>query len=176
MFGGGQQHGGVTIMAAGVHSSAVHARVSERVVLRYRQRVDVSAQPNGTARAAVFDYADHTGFPQAPMHRDAPGGQCPGDQIRGPLLLKTKFGMRMNVPSQGLNSGYLSQDWLNQFHVELPVSDSAAPAIKACGPSTPPFCGAWLRPGACRGRHPDCQPSGSPLLSPVWRRSPPDAR
>ena len=50
------------------------------------------------------------------MHRDAPGGQCPGDQIRGPLLLKTKFGMRMNVPSQGLNSGYLSQDWLNQFH------------------------------------------------------------
>src|SRR3984893_18294323 len=43
VFGGGQQHGDVTIMAAGVHLSAVHTRVSERVVLRHRQRVDVSA-------------------------------------------------------------------------------------------------------------------------------------
>jgi hypothetical protein len=118
VFGGGKQHGGVTIMAAGVHLSAMHTRVSERVVLRHRQRVDVSAKAYGATRVAAFHYADHAGFPQAPVHRDAPVAQCLVDQIRGPLLLKAKFGMRMNVPPQGFNSTDLGQDWLKQFRVE----------------------------------------------------------
>jgi hypothetical protein len=95
----------------------VHARVSEGVVLGDRQRVDVGAQANGTARVAVLDDADHPGLAQSPMHRNAPGGECPGDQVRGPLLLKPKLGMGMNVPPQGLDGRYLGQDWLKQFHV-----------------------------------------------------------
>src|ERR1700730_13689762 len=52
------------------------------------------------------------------MHSDAPVGQVPGDQIRGALLLKAKFGMRMDVPPQGFKSTDLGQDWLQHFHVE----------------------------------------------------------
>ena len=43
VFGGGEQHGRVAIMAAGMHRPAVHAGVSECIALRYRQRIDVCA-------------------------------------------------------------------------------------------------------------------------------------
>jgi hypothetical protein len=98
-LGGRKQHCRMTIMPTGMHLSAVHAGVSERVVLRHRQRVDVRAYTNRTTGAAAFDYADHPRSPQAPMHRDVPTAQCLSDQIRSALLLKTKFRMRMNVPS-----------------------------------------------------------------------------
>jgi len=47
MLGRGQQHGGVAVVAAGVHLALVGAGVGEVVVLGHRQRVDVGAQPHG---------------------------------------------------------------------------------------------------------------------------------
>ena len=141
--GGGQQHGGVTVVAAGVHSAAVHARVREGVVLGHRQCVDVGAQANGTARVAVLDDADHSGLPQAPVHGNAPGGQCAGDQVRGPLLLKPEFGMGMDVAPQRLKGSCLGQDRLEQFHVAGPKPATRAPnTARICesGNGEDPLC------------------------------------
>src|SRR4029077_2559426 len=53
------------------------------------------------------------------------------DQIRGPLLLKAEFGMRMNVPSQGFDGTDLGQDWLKQFHVEAGALTAGERACRA---------------------------------------------
>jgi len=108
----------VAVVAAGVHLPGVHAGVSKRVVLSHWQRVDVRTQSDSTITAAVLDDADHPGLTQAPMHRNAPVGQGLGDQIRGALLLETKFGVSMNVASQGLHGSRIGQDRFDQLHIE----------------------------------------------------------
>src|SRR5947207_10545761 len=53
--GGRQQHGGVTVVAAGVHPAAVHAGMSEGVVLGHRQRDRKSTRLNSSH--TVISYA-----------------------------------------------------------------------------------------------------------------------
>ena len=50
VLGGGQQHRGVAVVAAGVHLAGVRALVREGVVLGDRQRVHVGAQADGARR------------------------------------------------------------------------------------------------------------------------------
>ena len=58
---GCEQHGGVTVMAAGVHLAFVLAGVAEGVELLHGQGVHVGAQANGALRGAIFDNAHHAG-------------------------------------------------------------------------------------------------------------------
>jgi len=118
VLGGGQQHGRVAIVAAGMHPAAVHAGVSKRVPLRHRQRVNVRTQADRTSAAAAFDDAHDPGLAQPPMHRNAPSGQCVGDQIRGALLLETQFGVGMYVAPQRCDRRGIGQDRCDQLRVE----------------------------------------------------------
>ena len=51
---GGQQHGGVAVMAAGVHLAGVLAGVGKGVELLHRQGVHVGPQANGACGCAVL--------------------------------------------------------------------------------------------------------------------------
>ena len=74
VLGGSQQHGGVTVVAAGVHLAGVAAGVAEGVELLHRQGVHVGAQADGPVGGAAFDDADHAGGAQAAEDGDAPLG------------------------------------------------------------------------------------------------------
>ncbi len=52
VFGGAEQHGGVAVMAAGVHLARHRRAVSETGLLLDRQRVHVGAQPDHLAAGA----------------------------------------------------------------------------------------------------------------------------
>src|ERR1700726_4865184 len=83
-----------------MHLAGVHARVSEFVVFSNWQCVDVRAQTDRAAAAAVLEDADHPGYAHAPMHWDAPIGKGACDQIRGAPLLEAKFWVSVNIAPQ----------------------------------------------------------------------------
>jgi len=76
-------------------------------------RVDVGAQANGTARVAVLEDCRTTPVLPSPRCTGMPQAvSVRAMQVRGPLLLKPKLGMGMNVPPQGLNGSRIGQDRL----------------------------------------------------------------
>jgi hypothetical protein len=99
----GQQHGGVAVMAAGVHQAGVAAGMGKAVGFVHRQRVHVGAQADGAAAgpavAPVHD-AHHAGAPQAAVQRDAPSGQLRGHQVRRALFLEAQLGVGVDVAPQ----------------------------------------------------------------------------
>ncbi|MGY3420073.1 hypothetical protein ACVWZW_000548 [Bradyrhizobium sp. F1.13.4] len=70
IFGGAEQHGGVAVMAAGVHLAGDLGGVGDARGLHDRQRVHVGAQANGLARGgfAAADHTDDTGAADARHH------------------------------------------------------------------------------------------------------------
>jgi len=118
VLGRGEQHRRVAVVAAGMHPAAVHAGVSKRVALRHRQRVDIRTQADRTSAAAALEDAHDPGLAQPPMDRNAPIGQCTGDQVRGALLLETQFGVRMDVPPQRRDRRGIGQDRFDQPFVQ----------------------------------------------------------
>ena len=81
MLGRCQEHGGVAVMAAGVHLAFVLAGVGEGVEFLHGQRVHVGAQtdaaPAGAAVAPGNDAHDASGS-HAAMDRDAPALELAG--------------------------------------------------------------------------------------------------
>jgi hypothetical protein len=69
-----QQHGGVTVVAAGVHAAIVAGTVGKQVLLQQRQGIHVGAQGDGAATGAVAQDADHAGSRQAAMGLDTQPG------------------------------------------------------------------------------------------------------
>ena len=66
-----EQHGGVAVMAAGVHHARPGRLVGHVVRLEDRQRVHVGAQPDRHRAVAFAQHADHAGAADAAMHLDA---------------------------------------------------------------------------------------------------------
>ena len=75
MLRGGQEHGHMAVVAAGVHLARVLAGVSELVELLHGQCVHVGAQANGSLARAAFQDAHHAGFTHTARNRNAPLGQ-----------------------------------------------------------------------------------------------------
>ncbi len=95
---GPQQHGGVAVMAAGVHAARVLGAVREAVLLHDVERVHVGPQADRAARPlAALDGADHTGSGQAAMDLDAEGGELLCDELGGRVLLEGGLGVGMEV-------------------------------------------------------------------------------
>ena len=113
---GAQQHGGVAVVAAGVHHAGVAAGVREFVGLGHRQRVHVGAQAHGARRIAVFKNADHAGLAQAAVHRNAPLRQQVGHQIGGAGFLERQLGVGMDVAADVAERGRVGDDVFNQVH------------------------------------------------------------
>jgi hypothetical protein len=113
--GGGQQHGRVAIVTTGVRFAGVDAGVSEAVVLRHRQRVDVCAKPHRTVATTALDDTDHPGLAQ---------------------LLEGDFGVSMYIPAQPRHSGRLDPDGFHQLRTEvLRCMGGAHNSVSAAGVS-----------------------------------------
>ncbi len=114
-----QQHGGVAVVAAGVHLAGVLAGVGEGVELGHRQGVEVGAQADHAAippRVAAVDHPHHPGLAQAAMHLHAPGRQPRRHHVRRALLLKAQFGMRVQITPQRGERGGFGHDGVDELH------------------------------------------------------------
>ena len=100
-FGGPQQHGRVTVMAAGVHAAGARRPMREIVGLVHRQAVHVGAKPDRLHRVALAQCADHAGFAEPARHFQPPLLKLGGHDVRCPVLLEGQFGMSMDVAADG---------------------------------------------------------------------------
>ena len=92
-----EQHGGVAVMAAGMHAAGVLAGVRQAGRLQDRQRVHIGAQSDRGLAVAVAQHANDAGLADAAMHLDAPFLQLARDEIRGAVFLQPEFGMGVDV-------------------------------------------------------------------------------
>ena len=101
---GAEQHGGVAVMAAGVHEAGILRRVREAGRLGDRQGVHVGAKPDHPAAVALAaaDDADHAGAADAGNDFvDAEFAQAFGDDPGRPIDVVEELGMAMNVAAPG---------------------------------------------------------------------------
>jgi len=119
MFGSGQQHGGVPVVATCMHLARVFASMGKGVEFLHWQGVNVSPQTNASATStaiAAMHNANHPRGAHAAVHRNAPVGQLLGHHIGCAHFLEAQFGVSMNVFSNGRNAGGFSEDGVDQFH------------------------------------------------------------
>jgi hypothetical protein len=123
VLGGCEQHGGMAVVAAGVHLAGVLAFVFERVVLLHGQGVHVGAQANGAAAGAavapVHD-ADHAGGAHPTVDGDAPFRELAGHQIGGAHFFKAQFGVGVDVTAQAGNGCGLGNEGVDDLHGAFP--------------------------------------------------------
>ncbi len=119
MFGSGQQHGGVTIVATSVHFAGVLAGVGKGVELLHGQGVDVGSEANTsatcTAITAVHN-ADNARSAHAAVNGDAPIGKLLGHHIGCALFFEAQLGVSVNVFANGRNAGRVCEDGVDDFH------------------------------------------------------------
>ena len=114
-----QQHGGVAVVAAGVHAPGVLRAVREGVGFFDRQRVHVGAQAHAARRVAVAQHPDHAGAAHAAMHLDAEAGELLGHQGGGAGLLEAELGVGVDVSPPGLHLAVAFLDERNDLHGRL---------------------------------------------------------
>ena len=106
-----EQHGGMAVVATGVHLAAFGAGVGKGVELLDRQRVHVGTQANGPCRVAAPDNADHTGGAQPPVHRNTPFGKPGGYHVGGADFVETQFRMGVQITTHGLQVRALADNF-----------------------------------------------------------------
>ena len=116
MSRGGQQHGGVAVVAASVHLAGVLAGVGKGVGFLHGQCVHVGSQTDAAFAGAVFDDADHAGGAHAPVHFNAPAAELRGDQVGGAVFFVAEFWVGVYVAAQGNNAGGFGGNRVEQFH------------------------------------------------------------
>ncbi|MCY1521686.1 hypothetical protein D9M68_565110 [compost metagenome] len=114
-----QQHGGVAVMATGVHLAVVLAGMRERVDLLHGQRVHVGAQAHGAvSRLVAADDPDDARAAQPAMDFDAPFFKLRGHHVGRAEFLEGQFGMRVDVASNLGNVVMPRDDGFEEFHGE----------------------------------------------------------
>ena len=116
VFGGGQQDGGVAVMAAGMHAAGVAGVVAEGVGFLHGQGIHVGADADAAGAVAAFEGADDASLAQAGGDFIAPFAQFVGYQGGGAGLFETQFGMGMDVASQGGEFGVRGLDVVDDLH------------------------------------------------------------
>ena len=119
MFGGRQQHGGVTIVATGVHLALVFAGMRKGIELLHGQRIDVSPQAHAASAratiAAVHDAHD-TGGAHAAVNGNTPIRQLLGHHIGGSHFLKAKLRVGVDIFTNGRNAGCVGEERVDELH------------------------------------------------------------
>ena len=100
MFGCSQQHGGMSIVAAGMHQTRMATGMRQASRFLNRQRVHVSPQAQLAGATAAFELAHNTGATQATCNFIAPLLQALCHQVAGAKLLESNFGMLVNITTQ----------------------------------------------------------------------------
>ena len=116
VFGRAEQHGGVAVMAAGMHHALGGGTIRNVVQLLDRQGVHVGAQADGAVAGAVAQHADHAGHAHAAMHLDPPGFELPGDDLGGAVFRHAKFGMGVEILPDGGEFGLVAANGIEGGH------------------------------------------------------------
>ena len=95
--GGAQKHGGVAVVAAGVHDPGIYAAVGFARVLLDGQSVDVRPEHDGLSGLAPGDGAHAAGDPLKKLDRDAHGFQLSLDEAGGLHLVLPQLGVGVEV-------------------------------------------------------------------------------
>ena len=100
MFGRSQQHGGVSVVAAGMHQTRMATGMGQAGGFLNGQRVHVSPQAQLAQTIAAFKLSHHTRATQAACNFIAPLLQALCHQVAGAKLLESNFGVLVNVTTQ----------------------------------------------------------------------------
>lgn len=96
--GGREQHGGVAVMAAGMHAAGELRGMRQLGQLLQRKTVHVGAQADGAlARLIAADHADDAGLADILGDLDAPFAQLVGDELGRAMFLEAELGMGVDV-------------------------------------------------------------------------------
>ncbi|MNT55809.1 hypothetical protein D3C72_1930750 [compost metagenome] len=95
----------MAIVAAGMHAAGIDARVRQRRALMDRQRVHVGADADAARALATLQRPDHAGPAHATRDREAPRFQQAGNQAGSADLVKSKFGILVDVAPDRLEFG-----------------------------------------------------------------------
>jgi len=120
---GAQQHGGVPVMAAGVHLAGMDRFMPERVFLFERKRVHVGAQTDNLAGLALapVDDANHAGAAKAGHDLvTAKFLELVGDHAGRALHVVQDFGMGMQIVPPGGDLAMQVGDAVDDRHVQVP--------------------------------------------------------
>ena len=124
--GGTEQHGGMPIVAAGVHAALVLAAVGGTGGLMNGQRVHVGTQAEAAPATATAQHAHHAGLANAGVHFVAPLFQEAGDQRRGAVFFEAQFRVGVNIMADRVQvAGHLvkpGQDVLMSAHMQSPCA------------------------------------------------------
>ena len=98
-----QQHGGMPIMATGMHLARNFGSIRQPGFFHDGQRINIGAQPNGAAIiGAATNHADHAGLGDACHYLiTAECAQLFGDDAGSAHLLQPQFGMFMKIAPPG---------------------------------------------------------------------------
>ena len=114
---GTDQHGGVGVVAAGVHFSVYLAAIVRLMPLLHGQCVDVRTERDDRSRTlSSGQRGQNTGGSNAPMG-DTGFVQLPLDDLGGVMLFQCQLRITMQLPSQGGEGG------LRNFHGTRPPAE-----------------------------------------------------
>ena len=104
---GAEQHGGMPIMATGMHLTRNFGGIRQAGFFKDRQRINIRAQANGAAIInAPTDHADNPGLGDAGHHLiTAEVAQLFGNDAGSAHLLKPHFGVFMKIAPPGGHFG-----------------------------------------------------------------------
>ena len=119
---GAEQHGGVAVVAAGMHTARIFRSVGQAGVFEDRQRVHVGAQGDGLSRPVLpaLDDPDNPGATDA--GDDLVAAEIPqfgGDRLGGAEYVLEQFGMLMQVSAPDLNVAGEVGDAVVDWHKTL---------------------------------------------------------
>ena len=96
-----EQHGGMPVVAAGVHLAGLFRVVRKFIQFCQRQGVHVRPQADHARRVTCLEYAHHAGFRQAAMHFQTVAFQFARHDVGGARFLKGQLRMRVQIAAQG---------------------------------------------------------------------------
>ena len=96
----GQQHGGMAVVPAGMHQARMATGVGQARGLLNGQGVHIGAQSQFARATAALELTDHACATQTAGDAVAPALQSLCHQVTGSKLLKTDFGMLMDIAAQ----------------------------------------------------------------------------
>ena len=136
VLGRPQQHGGVPVMATGVHAVGGRGAVREVVVLSHLKAVHVSAKADGAWGGAGVQSADQAGAGDATGDGDAPGLQLGGDDGAGTVLVEAKLRMGVQVAAPlGQDRGEVGDAVLDRHGGSLTCDGQGNPSASPLSPS-----------------------------------------
>ena len=109
-----QEHGGVPIVATGVHLAKHFAGPGFARSFINRQRIHVGAQANAPVAGARPQGAHHAGAAQPTVYFPAPALQALGHQIAGGVFLVGQFGIGVNFMPNSHHLGLMGTDGIKR--------------------------------------------------------------